>query len=66
MELVVRAQARQIKERIGVFIAVSTGIKALVIAPRLEQGRGRCKQFVTVGVLGVMSGCMDQMAGCEN
>jgi hypothetical protein len=39
--------ARQIIERIGVFIAVTAGIEVLAIAPRLVQRRERGKQFVT-------------------
>jgi hypothetical protein len=39
--------ARHIKERIGLFIAVSAGIEVLAIAPRLEQRRETGKQFVT-------------------
>jgi hypothetical protein len=42
-----RTHAKQIKERIGVFMAVSTPIETLEIAPKLEQGRNGCKQFVT-------------------
>jgi hypothetical protein len=47
--------ARQIKERIGVFIVVSGGPEVLAIAPRLEQWRERGKQFVTVRVFGGVS-----------
>jgi len=36
-------------EGIGVLIAVSGEIEAAGIAPRLEQRRGGCKQFVTAG-----------------
>jgi hypothetical protein len=47
--------ARQIIERIGVFIAISAEIEVLAIAPRLEQRRERGKRFVTGSVFGGVS-----------
>ena len=51
-----RVAARQIKESVGVFIAVSAGIEVLLIAPRLEERQERGKQLVTVRVSGGVSG----------
>jgi hypothetical protein len=53
--------ARQIKERIGVFIAVPGAIEALVIALKVEQRRERRKQFVTARMFGGMSRCFDEI-----
>jgi hypothetical protein len=47
--------ARQIKERIGVFISVSRSNRSLANAPRLDRRRERGKQFVTGRVFGGVS-----------
>jgi hypothetical protein len=50
--------ARQIIERIGVFMAISAEIEVLAIAPRLEQRRERGKRFVTGRMFGGVSRCV--------
>jgi len=53
--------AKQIKERIGAFIAVSAGIEVLLIAPRLVERRERGKQLVTARVSGGVSGWVQEI-----
>jgi hypothetical protein len=55
--------ARQIKERIGFFIAASAGIEVLAIDPRLGRRRERGKQFVTGRVFGGVSHCVHEIDG---
>jgi hypothetical protein len=55
--------AIQIKERIGVFIAVPAVIEAFVIAPRLRQRGERSKQFVTALMFGGVSRCFGKIDG---